>query len=67
MRPISWLTYVIYRLRFSTAVDTGYDSWTLAATHSMSKRTMVYVGYNNIDADAGVEQDQFSVGMKHKF
>ncbi|BAZ95280.1 porin [Thiohalobacter sp. COW1] len=51
----------------STAVDTGYDSWTLAATHSMSKRTMVYVGYNNIDADAGGEQDKFSLGVKHKF
>lgn len=51
----------------STAVDTGYDSWTLAATHSMSKRTKVYVGYNNIDADAGGERDQFSLGVKHKF
>lgn len=51
----------------SAAGDTGYDSWTLAATHSMSKRTMAYVGYNNQDFDGGNEVDQFSVGLKHKF
>lgn len=44
-----------------------YDSWTLAATHSMSKRTMVYTGWNTTDMSGGAEADQFSVGIKHKF
>ncbi|RRQ22286.1 porin [Thiohalobacter thiocyanaticus] len=43
-----------------------YDSWTLAATHSMSKRTMVYTGWNTTDM-GGADADQFSVGIKHKF
>ena len=28
-------------------------SWTLAVSHNMSKRTMVYVGHSQIDCDAG--------------
>lgn len=51
---------------------TDTDSWTIAATHNMSKRTSVYAGYNNLEIDApGVaadaETDQFSLGLKHKF
>ncbi|MAT64690.1 MAG: hypothetical protein CMN57_03500 [Gammaproteobacteria bacterium] len=60
----------------------GYDSWTLAATHNMSKRTMIYTGYTTTDCDdatgttvtslctntaSGGDVDQFSVGIKHKF
>jgi predicted porin len=48
------------------------DAFTIAAMHSMSKSTKVYIGYNNQDGDgssvgSSVDVDQFSIGMKHKF
>ena len=50
-------------------VDT--DAWTIAAMHKMSKRTMVYAGYNNFEEDdpigVNLEEDTFSLGLKHKF
>lgn len=50
-------------------VDQGdeYDTWTLAAIYGMSKRTNVYVGFNQQDFDNLGEADQFSVGMRHSF
>jgi predicted porin len=57
----------------------NYSSWTLAGTHSMSKRTKLYAGFNSIvcdnpdtnvcskAADKGGEDEQFSLGMKHHF
>jgi predicted porin len=59
-----------------------YTAWTLALTHNMSKRTMVYAGHSQVDCDAGAnatlsacsnvgagggEDDKTSFGMKHKF
>lgn len=49
------------------------DSWTIAAMHSMSKRTKVYLGYNNQDDSdpdndgAEVDEDTIALGIKHKF
>ena len=47
------------------------NAWTIAAMHSMSKRTKVYLGYNKIDEDydttENFEKDEISLGVKHKF
>ncbi|NNJ93569.1 MAG: porin [Halobacteria archaeon] len=57
-------------------------SWTLAVSHNLSKRTMVYAGHSQIDCDAGAnatlsacsnvgagggEDDKTALGIKHKF
>ncbi len=46
-------------------------SWTIAGMHNMSKNTSVYAGYNSMEDDYAPgltwEQDQFTLGMKHKF
>jgi predicted porin len=47
--------------------DVDTDAWTIAGMHNMSKRTMVYLGYNKEDEDNGPEEDTFSLGVKHKF
>ena len=54
--------------------DPDVDSFTLAATHSMSKRTTLYAAYNmkEQDLDTGTpdddpEEDVWAIGMKHKF
>jgi len=61
--------------------DNEYTTWTLALMHSLSKRTMLYTGFNEVDCDynqpnssacgkvgsSGGEDDKFSIGMKHKF
>ncbi len=47
--------------------DVDTDAWTIAGMHNMSKRTMVYLGYNKEDEDNGPEVDTFSLGVKHKF
>jgi predicted porin len=63
--------------------NSEYTAWTLAAMHSLSKRTQAYVGFSQVDCDSGAganlsacrfdgsnvngEIDQFSLGMKHKF
>ena len=63
--------------------NSEYTAWTLAAMHSLSKRTQAYVGFSQVDCDGGAganlsacrvdgsnvngEIDQFSLGMKHKF
>ncbi|MGB5260366.1 MAG: porin, partial [Gammaproteobacteria bacterium] len=33
--------------------NNDYTAWTLALTHNMSKRTMVYVGHSEVDCDFG--------------
>ncbi len=38
----------------STAADDDTKSWTLAYTHSLSKRTTAYAGYNSISRNNGV-------------
>jgi len=43
------------------------DAWTIAATHSMSKRTMVYAGFNNKELTSDHDEDTFGAGIKHKF
>ncbi|MGD8312192.1 MAG: porin [Gammaproteobacteria bacterium] len=57
----------------------SYDAWELVAAHNMSKRTMIYAGFSEIDCDdpdndvcsrvgsSGGEDDKFSLGMKHRF
>jgi predicted porin len=63
--------------------DVEYDVFTIAAIHTMSKRTSVYAAYNHFDGDATVtekdgdfelyrtnanfESDVFALGIKHKF
>ena len=59
--------------------SSDYSAWTLAAMHNMSKRTMVYAGFSQVDCklnnisacedvgDDGGEDDKFTVGLKHKF
>jgi len=48
--------------------DEDTDTWTIAGVHSFSKSTSAYLGYNNMDDSVGNwEQDQISLGMKHKF
>ena len=53
----------------TTVGDSDVDAWTIALMHSMSKRTKVYAGYNNQEDDnsGGIDRDQFSLGVKHKF
>lgn len=47
--------------------DTEYDVWRIGGMYNFSKRTMAYAGFAQIDAEAGGELDQFSLGMRHKF
>ena len=61
------------------SVASGYNAWELAATYHMSKRTMVYTGFSQVDCDnhdnyvcsqvgtSGGEDDRYSLGMQHKF
>jgi predicted porin len=50
-------------------VDTGYDAWEIVGIHSMSKQTLVYLGYATFDADESQidEPEAWTMGMKHKF
>jgi predicted porin len=71
--------YLGYGKGKDEATVKDYKAWTFALMHSMSKRTMVYGGFSQVDCDndeiapcsevssSGGEDDQFSVGMKHKF
>jgi predicted porin len=57
-------------VEFAGVTDHDTEAWTIALMHSLSKRTKAYVGYSTLEEDAapgGLEADQFSVGMKHKF
>lgn len=49
--------------------DQGYNAWTVAGTYNFSKRTKSYVGFTqqSLDCAGCGENDQFSVGMQHKF
>ncbi|NOX08989.1 MAG: porin [Gammaproteobacteria bacterium] len=47
--------------------NVGYKSWTLAAAHKLSKRTMVYGGFVQQDFDATGETDVVTFGMRHNF
>ena len=54
----------------TVGVDEGYDAWEIVGVHNLSKRTLAYLGYVNIDEDdpnVGVEVDWFTLGLKHKF
>ncbi|MFA7387440.1 MAG: porin [Thiohalobacteraceae bacterium] len=44
-----------------------YDAWRIAGAYNFSKRTMMYAGFNQIDAEDDGEMDHFAVGMRHKF
>jgi predicted porin len=48
-------------------VSTKYDAWSIVGVHSMSKRTKLYVGYNQTDYDKLDKINDFSLGMKHTF
>jgi predicted porin len=50
-------------------VDTSYDAWEIVGIHSMSKQTLVYLGYATFDADESQldEPEGWTMGMKHKF
>jgi predicted porin len=49
--------------------DTGYDAWEVGAIHSMSKQTLVYLGYGDVSYNENSVDDStgFALGMKHKF
>ena len=65
---------------FAGSSSEDYNSWTLALMHHMSKQTLLYTGYNQVDCDhyvagsvcdqvagSGGEDEKFSIGMQHKF
>ncbi len=59
-------------LTFDPTDDYEHTAWTLAIDHKMSKRTDVYVGFNQVDMDRNDqptfgETDFFSLGLRHKF
>ena len=51
------------------SVDTGYDAWEVVGIHSLSKQTLVYLGYATIGLDDSDNDDVegWALGMKHKF
>jgi predicted porin len=61
------------------SIASRYSVWQLAGTYSMSKRTMLYGGFSEIDCNKqdnnvcslvgenGGEDDKLSIGMKHTF
>lgn len=62
------------------AANSDSDAWTLAYTHSLSKRTNVYTGYTRVTNDSAVKQaagfaaptnggnsSVFAVGLRHMF
>jgi len=53
----------------NTTVDTGYEAWEIVGIHSMSKQTLVYLGYGQISPDESDtdEPSAWALGMKHKF
>jgi len=63
----------------SGSIASEYDVWQLMASYNMSKRTMFYGGFSEIDCDStdnnvcarvnskGGEDDKLSFGMKHLF
>jgi predicted porin len=63
----------------SGSTASSYNTWELLAAYNMSKRTMIYTGFSEIDCDnqdayvcskvgtSGGEDDKFSLGMKHRF
>lgn len=51
----------------AAGASTEYDAWRLVGAYNFSKRTMVYAGFAQEDYDATGEEDQFSLGMRHKF
>jgi predicted porin len=65
---------------FANSSTQDYTSWTLALTHNLSKQTLIYTGFSEVDCDSyvaasacdnvgssGGEDDKFSLGMKHRF
>jgi predicted porin len=44
-----------------------FDAWTIAARHSLSSRTGVYAGWNQIDIDSLGEVDHIAIGVNHTF
>jgi predicted porin len=63
----------------SGSIASDYDVWQLMASYNLSKRTMTYVGFSEIDCDTndnnvcalvhadGGEDDKLSFGLQHKF
>jgi predicted porin len=61
------------------SIASKYNVWQLVATHNMSRRTMLYGGFSEIDCndqdndvcslvgESGGEDDKLSFGMKHTF
>jgi predicted porin len=61
------------------SIASKYNVWQLVATHHMSRRTMLYGGFSEIDCndqdndvcslvgESGGEDDKLSFGMKHTF
>jgi len=77
---MAYFAYGRGKYDYTGSSSDDYTSWTLAAIHNLSKRTMLYAGYNGVDCDAqvadtvcgdvgpsGGEDEKVSIGMKHKF
>jgi predicted porin len=47
--------------------DIEGESFTIAAVHSMSKRTSAYAAYVSHEEDFAPDEDAFAIGLKHKF
>ncbi|MFN2310020.1 MAG: porin, partial [Gammaproteobacteria bacterium] len=48
-------------------MNSEYDAWTLAGMYNFSQRTLAYMGYSVIDFDEFGEDEQLSIGLRHKF
>ena len=57
------------RFALTPGIDTGYDAWEVVGVHSMSKQTLVYLGYGQISPDENDtdEPSAWALGMKHLF
>ncbi|MCB1958862.1 MAG: porin, partial [Rhodocyclaceae bacterium] len=65
------------QMEYDTASGGEVDTWGIAYTHGLSKRTTAYVGYNSVGNDAntsagfgdvaGEDADLFVVGVRHAF
>ena len=69
------------QMEYDNRAQGEVDTWGIAYTHALSKRTTAYVGYNNVgndaDTDAGLaykantefgeDSDLFAVGVRHTF
>lgn len=47
--------------------DKDQDIYSVTYKHNLSKRTAIYAGYRRVDPNKGTAQDNYGVGLIHKF